>query len=39
MNHYTTPESIYPANDTDGVVESEISEAEWLDLLISINAN
>lgn len=37
MNYYTLPGTIYQANDTDGVVEIEITEAEWLDILISLN--
>ena len=37
MNYYTLPGTIYQANDTDGVVEIEMTEAEWLDVLISLN--
>lgn len=37
MNYYTLPNTVYQANDTDGVVEIEMTEAEWLDVLISLN--
>lgn len=37
MNYYTLPGTIYQANDTDGVVEIEMTEAEWIDILISLN--
>lgn len=37
MNYYTLPGTNYTANDTDGVVEIEMTEAEWIDILISLN--